>query len=63
LPTPGHTPLELDADVTAAEAVDEIAIEVPAIITMAMANGSADFGILSNSLLFILTPSPCDRII
>jgi hypothetical protein len=62
-PTPGHTPLELDADVAAPAVVDESAIEVPAIIMVAIANGSADFGTLSSPLQFILTPSPCDRII
>ena len=32
LPTPGHTPLELDADVAAAAVVDEAAMYDPAII-------------------------------
>jgi hypothetical protein len=42
LPTPGHTPLELEADVAAPAVVDESAMDVPAIIMPAMANGSAD---------------------
>jgi hypothetical protein len=50
LPTPGHTPLELDADVVAAAVVDEAATYVPAIIMVAMASGSADFRTLSNPL-------------
>jgi len=50
LPTPGHTPLELDADVAAAAVVDEAATYVPAIIMVAIASGSADFRILSNPL-------------
>ena len=63
LPTPGHTPLELDADVAAAAVVDESAMDVPAKITVAIASGSTDFGSLSSPLQIILTPSPCDRII
>src|SRR5271170_1150905 len=43
LPTPGHTPLELDADVDAPAVVAEAATYVPAIIMVAMASGSADF--------------------
>jgi hypothetical protein len=50
LPTPGHTPLELDADVVAAAVVDDAATYVPAIIMVAMASGSADFRTLSNPL-------------
>jgi hypothetical protein len=63
LPTPGHTPLELDADVAAAAVVDESAMDVPAIITAVIASGSTDFGSLNNPLRIILTPSPCDWII
>jgi hypothetical protein len=61
LPTPGHTPLELDADVAAAAVVDVIAMDVPARITTAMASGSADFRSWISPLQNILTPSPCDR--
>src|ERR1039458_3779910 len=43
LPTPGQTPLELDADVAAAAVVDEAATYVPAIIMAVMASGSRDF--------------------
>jgi hypothetical protein len=55
LPTPGHTPLELDAaddDAAAAAAavLDEVATYVPAIIMVAMASGSADFRSLVNPL-------------
>ncbi len=50
LPTPGQTPLELDADVAAAAVVDESATEVPAIIMVAMASGSADFPSCTQSL-------------
>ena len=53
LPTPGHTPLELDADVAAAAVVDESAMDVPARITAAMASGSTDFRSLSNPLQVI----------
>jgi hypothetical protein len=42
LPTPGHTPLELDADVAAPAVVDESAIDVPTIIIVASASGSTD---------------------
>ena len=42
LPTPGHTPLELDADVAAAAVLDEAATYVPAIIMVAIASGSTD---------------------
>jgi hypothetical protein len=49
LPTPGHTPLELEADVAAA-VVDEVATYVPAIIRVAIASGSADFRALGNPL-------------
>jgi hypothetical protein len=63
LPTPGQTPLELDADVAAAAVVDEAATYVPAITMVAMASGSADLPRLRNPLQIILTPSPCDRII
>jgi hypothetical protein len=63
LPTPGHTPLELDADVAATAVVDVSAMDVPARITAVIASGSTDFGSLTNPLLIILTPSPCDWII
>jgi hypothetical protein len=63
LPTPGHTPLELELDVAAAAVVDVSATDVPAIITAVIASGSTDFGSLNNPLLIILTPSPCDWII
>jgi hypothetical protein len=53
LPTPGHTPLELDA---AAALVDEAATYVPAIIMVAMASGSVDFRTLSNPLQNIPHP-------
>jgi hypothetical protein len=43
LPTPGQTPLELDADVAAAAVGDEATTYVPAIIMVAIASGSADF--------------------
>jgi hypothetical protein len=62
LPTPGHTPLELDADVAAAAVVDVSAMDVPARITTAMASGSADFRSWISPLQNILTPSPCDWI-
>jgi hypothetical protein len=42
LPTPGHTPLELDADVAAAAVVDESAMDVPTIIMVAIASGSTE---------------------
>src|ERR1700733_3140551 len=42
LPTPGQTPLELDADVAADAAVDESTTVVPARMTVAIAIGSAD---------------------
>jgi hypothetical protein len=61
LPTPGHTPLELDTAVAAA-VVDESAMDVPAKITAAIASGSADFRSWISRLQNILTPSPCDRI-
>jgi hypothetical protein len=63
LPTPGHTPLELDADVAAPAVVDESAMDVPAMITAVITSGSTDFGSLNIPLLIILTPSPCDRTI
>jgi hypothetical protein len=53
LPTPGHTPLELDAADAAdaaAAVLDEVATYVPAIIMVAMASGSADFRSLVNPL-------------
>jgi hypothetical protein len=59
LPTPGHTPLELDAEVAAAAVVDERAMDVPARITAAIASGSTDFRSFSNSPQNILTRSPC----
>ena len=62
LPTPGQTPLELDADVAAPAAADVRAIDVPANMTVANARGSADFRNVRNPLQIILTPSPCDRI-
>jgi hypothetical protein len=62
LPTPGQTPLELDAAVAAAAVVDEAATYVPAIIMVAIASGSADFRSWISPLQNILTPSPCDRI-
>src|ERR1700722_19406527 len=62
LPTPGHTPLELDADVDAAAVVDVSAMDVPARIATAMASGSADFRSWISPLENILTPSPCDWI-
>jgi hypothetical protein len=42
LPTPGQTPLELDADVAAVAVADEAATYVPAINMVAMASGSTD---------------------
>jgi hypothetical protein len=42
LPTPGQTPLELDANVAAPAVVDVSAMDVPAIIMVAIASGSAD---------------------
>jgi hypothetical protein len=58
LPTPGHTPLELDADVAAPALVDESAMDVPVRMTPAMANGSADFRSCISPLQNILIPSP-----
>jgi hypothetical protein len=64
LPTPGQTPLvALDdsarlADVDAAAVVDASTTDVPAIIMVAVASGSAAFRSLSNPLRKILTPSP-----
>ena len=43
LPTPGQTPLELDADVEAAAVVDVSATDVPARISVAIVSGSTDF--------------------
>jgi hypothetical protein len=63
LPTPGQTPLELEADVAAAAVVDDAATYVPAIIMVAMASVSADFRSWISPLWIILTPSPCDWII
>src|SRR6202453_5190761 len=40
LPTPGQTPLPLDADVTAEAVVDERAMDVPARITAVITSGS-----------------------
>jgi hypothetical protein len=51
LPTPGHTPLELDADAPAV--VDVSTTDVPARITVAKASGSSDFGSLRNPLQII----------
>jgi hypothetical protein len=42
LPTPGQTPLELDADVAAVAVADEAATYVPALNMVAMASGSTD---------------------
>jgi hypothetical protein len=53
LPTPGHTPVELDADVAAPAVVDVSTTDVPARITVANASGSTDFGSLSNPLQII----------
>src|SRR5271168_3869258 len=39
LPTPGQTPLELDADVAALAVVDENATDVPTRISIAVASG------------------------
>src|ERR1700733_15003746 len=61
LPTPGQTPLALDAEAPAD--VEENATDVPARIIVAMASGSADFRSWISRLQNILTPSPCDRII
>jgi hypothetical protein len=63
LPTPGHTPLELEAAVAAPAVVDEAAVYVPAIIMVAMASGSTDFRSWISPLWIILTPSPCDWIV
>ena len=62
LPTPGQTPLELDALVAAPAVVYVSATDAPANITVANASGSADFRSWFNPLQ-IITPSPCDRII
>jgi hypothetical protein len=53
LPTPGQTPLELDADVAAPAVVDVSTTDVPATITVASASGNADFGSLSHPLQII----------
>src|SRR5580698_6091966 len=58
LPTPGHTPLELDADVAAAAVLDESAMDVPVRITADMASGSAALRSCISPLQNILTPSP-----
>ena len=58
LPTPGHTPLELDADVEAPAVVDVSTTEVPARITVANASGSADLRSCVSPLQNILIPSP-----
>jgi hypothetical protein len=50
LPTPGQTPLELDADVAAPAVVDESTTDVPARITVAITSGRADFRSLINSV-------------
>src|ERR1700733_4494438 len=42
LPTPGHTPVALDADVAAPAVARQVATHVPAIITDTMASGTAD---------------------
>jgi hypothetical protein len=57
LPTPGHTPLELDADVAAA-VVDESAMDVPVRITADMASGNVALRSCISPLQNILTPSP-----
>jgi hypothetical protein len=41
-PTPGQTPLELDADVAAPDVVDDSAMDVPTIIMVAIASGTTD---------------------
>jgi hypothetical protein len=58
LPTPGQTPLELELDAAVdAPAVDDVsATEVPARITVANANGSADFRSWISPLQNILIP-------
>jgi hypothetical protein len=58
LPTPGHTPVALAADVAAAALVDESTIDVPAIITAANANGNADLCILVKPLKNTLATPP-----
>ena len=58
LPTPGHTPLELEAAVAAPAVVDVSATDVPARITVANASGSADFRSWISPLQNILIPSP-----
>src|SRR3984957_4389314 len=58
LPTPGHTPLELDADVAAAAVVDEAAMDVPVRITADMASGIVALRSDISPLQNILTPSP-----
>jgi hypothetical protein len=58
LPTPGQTPLELDADVEAPAVVDESATDVPARISVAIASGSTDFRSWISPLQNILIPSP-----
>jgi hypothetical protein len=62
LPTPGQTPLELEADVAAAAVVDEVATYVPAIIMVARASGSPDFRSWIRPLRNILITPLCDRI-
>jgi hypothetical protein len=64
LPTPGQTPLKLDADADAdADAaapavVDEIATDAPATISVAMASGSAVVRSWNRPLQNIPIPSP-----
>jgi hypothetical protein len=56
LPTPGQTPLELDAEDVAAAVVDEAATYVPAIIMAVMASGSRDLRSWISPLQNIRTP-------
>jgi hypothetical protein len=60
LPTPGHTPLALDAvaDVAAAAVVDESAMDVPVRMTAAIASASADVRNWNRPLQNIPIPSP-----
>jgi hypothetical protein len=58
LPTPGQTPLELDADVAAVAVVDESTMDVPARIMAAVTSGRADFARLTNPVQNILHTLP-----
>jgi hypothetical protein len=62
LPTPGQTPLELDADaaaaVAAAAAVDGTAMDVPVRMTTAIASGTTDVRSWNRPLQNIPIPSP-----